>query len=292
VTIFMTGATGYLGGYALRFLLEQTDERVALLVRAKSPGDAEAKLWRSLQLHLPEARFRRALARVEWVYGDLTEPSLGMDAARFADVAARIDSVLHVAASLNRKSEKACLNTNLRGTLSVAKLGRAAADRGRLRRFTHVSTVAVAGMRDRETVHEDTAIEWNRGDYDPYARTKKFAEHMIRELLADVSLLFLRPSIVMGDSTRPETSQFDMVRAFCLLADLPVVPMRGDGRLDIVPANFVGEAIARLHSKERPRPSRRRSRGRSAGVRRSSRRASPARSTRSSTARTAGRVAM
>ena len=32
-------------------------------------------------------------------------------------------------------------------------------------------------------VYEDSAIDWSRSDYDPYARTKKFAEHMLHELL-------------------------------------------------------------------------------------------------------------
>ncbi len=27
---------------------------------------------------------------------------------------------------------------------------------------------------------EDRSIEWERSDYDPYARTKKFCEHMVR----------------------------------------------------------------------------------------------------------------
>ena len=61
-------------------------------------------------------------------------------------------------------------------------------------------------------VTEDRSIEWERSDYDPYARTKKFCEHMVRELLPDVPLTIFRPSIVLGDSRYPETTQFDMVR--------------------------------------------------------------------------------
>jgi nucleoside-diphosphate-sugar epimerase len=99
---------------------------------------------------------------------------------------------------------------------------------------------------------EDTAIDWERSDYDPYGRTKKFAEHMVRELLPTVQKTFFRPSIVMGDSRHPRTTQFDMVRAFCVLSDLPALPMRGDGRLDIVNADYVGRAIADVHVKTSP----------------------------------------
>src|SRR6185437_15283388 len=97
------------------------------------------------------------------------------------------DSIIHCAASLNRKSEKSCLNVNLRGTLQVIKLAMSARDHHGLRRFSHVSTVAVAGQRQNEAVQEDSAIDWERSDYDPYARTKKFSEHMVNELLPDVS---------------------------------------------------------------------------------------------------------
>ena len=57
------------------------------------------------------------------------------------------DSVIHCAASLNRKSEKSCLNVNLRGTLEVLQLGAACEHYHGLRRFSQVSTVAVAGKR-------------------------------------------------------------------------------------------------------------------------------------------------
>ena len=59
-------------------------------------------------------------------------------------------------------------------------------------------------------------------------------------------------AIVMGDSRRPETSQFDMVQAFAMLARLPVLPLRPDDKIDIVPANYVGGAIVKIHQMEKP----------------------------------------
>ena len=120
-----------------------------------------------------------------------------------------------------------------------------------MRRFSHVSTVAVAGKRQDEVVTEDNSIDWNRSDYDPYARTKKFCEHMIRQLLPEVPKTIFRPSIVLGDSRRAETTQFDMVRAFVFLAGLPVLPLRSKDRVDIVNVDFVADAVATLHVKEK-----------------------------------------
>jgi nucleoside-diphosphate-sugar epimerase len=160
--------------------------------------------------------------------------------------------VIHCAASLNRKSEKMCLNVNLRGTLEVVQLAMRARDQHGLRRFSHVSTVAVAGQRKDEVVEEDSAIDWNRSDYDPYARTKKFCEHIVRQLLPDVPKTIFRPSIVLGDSRRPETNQFDMVRAFVFLAGLPALPFQPTDKIDIVPVDYVAAAVATLHEKEKP----------------------------------------
>ncbi len=253
MSIFITGSTGYLGAHIASLLMDSPDSRLNLLVRAKSKEEAGRRLWQALQLHLDFPRFYRWLnEQVDLFLGDLTSPHFGLDPGEYDRLAKTTSSVIHGAASLNRKSEKTCLNVNLRGTLEVIQLARAAqADHG-LRRFSHISTVAVAGMRENEVIPEDQSIDWNRSDYDPYARTKKFCEHMLRELLPDAPITIFRPSIVMGDSRRPETTQFDMVEAFVFLAKLPILPLRPLDRLDIVPVNFVAESIAQLHQKEKP----------------------------------------
>ena len=212
------------------------------------------RLWRALQLHMDFPRFHHFLeTRVHIFLGDLTDSHFGLPKDMYRRMAQSTDSVIHCAASLNRRSERSCLNVNLRGTLEVIQFaGRARAHHG-LRRFSHVSTVAVAGHRKNEVVKEEEAIDWERRDYDPYARTKKFCEHMVRELLPEMPCLIFRPSIVLGDSRHAETTQFDMVRAFVFLAGLPALPFRPTDRVDIVPVDFVADSIVTLHQKAQPR---------------------------------------
>jgi thioester reductase-like protein len=253
MAIFLTGSTGYIGAHVASILLQRHNDRLNLLVRAKTEQEANERLWHALQLHLDFPQFHDALAsRISVFRGDLTDARFGLEAVDYARLIGTTESVIHCAASLNRKSEKSCLNVNLRGTLEVAQLARRAQDAHGLRRFSQVSTVAVAGHRSHEVVTEDLSIDWNRSDYDPYARTKKFCEHMVRELLPDVSRTVFRPSIVLGDSRRPETTQFDMVRAFVFLAGLPVLPFRAADRIDIVPVDYVAESIVALHQKSNP----------------------------------------
>jgi thioester reductase-like protein len=253
VAILLTGSTGYIGAHVASNLLADTSEPLNLLVRARDADEACARLWRSLQLHLDFPQFESYLNdRVRIFRGDLTDVRFGLPEDEYRQLVRSTDSIIHCAASLNRKSEKSCLNVNLRGTLEVIQLAMRARDEHGLRRFSHVSTVAVAGHRSNEVVEEDSAIDWNRSDYDPYARTKKFCEHMLRQLLPDVPRTILRPSIVLGDSRRPETNQFEMVRAFVFLAGLPALPFRSADKVDIVPVDYVADAISTLHQKERP----------------------------------------
>lgn len=252
MAIFLTGSTGYIGAHVAASLLQNYGAPLNLLVRAREPHEAEDRLWRALQLHLDFKTFYEHLqARVRIFRGDLTSERFGLTQDEYDRLVHTTDSVIHCAASLNRKSEKSCLNVNLRGTLEVIKLAQQVDHYHGLRRFSHVSTVAVCGQRQDEIVTEENSIDWNRSDYDPYARTKKFCEHMIRQLLPDAPKTIFRPSIVLGDSRRAETTQFDMVRAFVFLAGLPALPLRAKDRVDIVNVDFVADAIATLHAKEK-----------------------------------------
>ena len=252
MAIFLTGSTGYIGAHVAANLLTEHGASLNLLVRARNPHEAEERLWRGLQLHLDFPVFYEYLqTRIRVFRGDLTDEHFGLSTDDYDRLVHTTDSVIHCAASLNRKSEKSCMNVNLRGTLEVLKLGMQVDHYHGLRRFSHVSTVAVAGKRQDEVVTEGNSIDWERSDYDPYSRTKKFAEHMIRQLLPEVPKTIFRPSIVLGDSRRAETTQFDMVRAFVFLAGLPVLPLRSQDRVDIVNVDFVADAIAALHVKEK-----------------------------------------
>lgn len=252
MAIFLTGSTGYLGAHLAAELLERHTDSLNLLVRAKNHDEAEKRLWHAMQIHMDFPRFYGWLkTRINIFLGDLTNSRFGLSDEDYRRMARSTDSIIHCAASLNRKSEKSCLNVNLRGSLEVAKFAMAARDDHGLRRLSHVSTVAVAGHRSNEVVTEDESVNWELSDYDPYARTKKFCEHMFRELLPDVPRTIFRPSIILGDSRRAETTQFDMVRSFVFLAGLPILPFRPTDKIDIVNVDFVAESVVTLHQKEK-----------------------------------------
>jgi thioester reductase-like protein len=158
MAIFLTGSTGYIGAHVAANLLRD-GAALNVLVRARDVSDAEGRLWQAMQLHLTFSQFYEFLqTRVRVFRGDLTDPGFGLGRDEYDRLVHTTDSVIHCAASLNRKSEKSCLNVNLRGTLEVLTLARHAEHYHGLRRFSQVSTVAVAGKRQNEVVSEDRSI--------------------------------------------------------------------------------------------------------------------------------------
>lgn len=106
MAIFLTGSTGYIGAHVAANLLRD-GAALNVLVRARDVGDAEARLWQALQLHLDFPQFYEFLqTRVRVFRGDLTESGFGLGRDEYDRLVHTTDSVIHCAASLNRKSEK------------------------------------------------------------------------------------------------------------------------------------------------------------------------------------------
>jgi thioester reductase-like protein len=251
MAIFLTGSTGYIGAHIVAILLERHTDRLNLLVRAKTEQEANERLWHALQLHLDFPEFRDALeTRVSVFRGDLTDPHFGPGAlAEYSRLVGTTESVIHCAASLNRKSEKSCLNVNLRGTLEVAQLAAA--------RRTRTAAPLQPGLHRRRGGRPQPRSRHRRrfDRLEPLRlRSVRAHEKILRahgaRAASGRSRTVFRPSIVLGDSRRAETTQFDMVRAFVFLAGLPVLPFRSTDRIDIVPVDYVAESIVRCIKRE------------------------------------------
>lgn len=138
-SVFLTGATGYIGSLVLEKLLRSTRVgRVYVLVRPRrgqSPAERVAKVLRGPLFHLLAAS---DLERVKAVAGDINEPGLGLSHEDEAELRASVDTVLHSAADIRLEAPiRETLNANYVGSLAVMRL---AAGMDRLRSFTYIST--------------------------------------------------------------------------------------------------------------------------------------------------------
>ena len=245
MTIFLTGATGFVGGEVLRRLVRE-ERRVACLVRAPSAAAARERGRATL------AALGIGPARVEWIAGDVEQPGLGLTPYELARLAREVTEVYHCAASTEFDLPlDAALRVNVAGTRHVSELALAAHRAGRLTRFVHVSTAYASGKGRGAIQAEELPDDDPRRFRNTYERTKAMAERELRALAAreGLPLTVLRPSIVVGDSRSGWTSNWNVLYFPMRLVawrKTPFLSCGGRALLDCVPVDFVADAILAL----------------------------------------------
>ncbi len=234
--LLVTGATGFLGMHLVRQLLDRNPElSLALLIRDK-PGQSGLQRAESF---LPPAH----LSRVQVLSGDVSLPNLGLDNKVRDQLNSNVTRVIHSAATVRfDHTLDEARQTNVEGTRHI--LDFAAASRN-LRSFAYVGTAYVAGERNGVILESELAV--GQGYRNTYEQTKSEAETLVRSRLDSLPGIILRPSIIVGDSRTGATSSFKMmywplkIYARGLWRTVPGYP---DAVLDIVPVDFVADAIA------------------------------------------------
>ena len=198
----LTGATGLLGNYLLRDLL-QADVPVAVVVRRNRKQSARQRV--ELLLAEWEQRLGEPLPRPVVLEGDIAEPDLGLDACDVRWAAEYCSAVIHNAASLSFQAisrEGEPYRSNEGGTRNVLELCRSIG----IREFHHVSTAYVAGLRHGRVLESEVDVGQELGN--DYERSKLAAELMVRTADFLESRTIYRPAIIIGDSKTGYTSTY------------------------------------------------------------------------------------
>jgi thioester reductase-like protein len=251
--ILLTGASGFLGTYLLRRLLDTTDARVHCLVRADGDGQARQRLAGRQRRYglgsLPDGR-------VVALAGDLGRPGFGWERERFDGYARRLDLILHAGAYVNFTYPYGQLApVTVGGTAELIRL--AAAQRGVPLHF--VSTLAVlagfgaAGVR---RVDEDTPLAHPEHLYMGYTESKWVAERILsRARDAGLPVAVHRPYEISGDLPG---GAWNLESATCALfkviVDSGVAPDINLS-LDLVPVDVLAAQITHIATR-RPAESR------------------------------------
>jgi thioester reductase-like protein len=243
--VLLTGATGFLGAFLLRDLLEQTRARVVCLVRAASAEEALARILANLERHrlpLPAG----AAGRIVPLVGDLEARRWNLSEAAFAAVAAEVEAIYHAAAWVNFTYPYAALKpANVTGTEEALRL--AATGRGKPLHF--ISTIAVfppAALADG-VGREDADLSSPAGLAGGYPESKWVAERLV-ELAwrRGVPVTIHRPGLIGGDSRTGIGNPRDLLWAFlksCL--QLGAAPELAS-HFDPAPVDFVSRSIVHL----------------------------------------------
>jgi len=244
----VTGATGFVGGELVVKLLRRSARNLILPIRATSDEAAAARGHDTLTTLMgDDVDLYRD--RVLWLRGDIEEPQLGWNDMQWHTVAAKTNEIYHCAASVSFDLPLGQANRiNLVGTKHVFALAVAAAARHtNFRRFHHVSTAYVAGVRkgrvDSDYLPSDRASNFRN----TYEHTKARAERFLRaEASSKVPVSIHRPSIIAGDSKTGRTTNWNVLYVpmkMVARGALPAFTRAGRQLVDAVAVDFLVDAM-------------------------------------------------
>lgn len=246
--ILLTGATGFIGRFLLRRLLDDNEQsKIYCLVRASSQQHAAARLKDTLSQW--DLWRRGDEDRLVAIPGDIVKPRLGLNADDYRYLAEAVDSIFHCATSVNHLENYATAKAaNVDSVNDLLRL--ATTKRPKLLNF--ISTLSVfnsQGQPEGRVVDEASPISAeNHLAANGYETSKWVAEKII-SLAQDraVRCNIYRLGLVWADS---EKGRFDAqqreyrVLESCVLAGCGITDYAYD--MQPVPVDYVVDAISLL----------------------------------------------
>jgi len=242
-TIFLTGFPGFIAGRLVE-RLARGGARFLLLVQPAFAGRARKEIAQLAgRTGAPPERFRV-------LEGDITRENLGLSAADVEEARGEATVLFHLAAVYDLAvAREVGVRVNVEGTRHVNRFALALPG---LKRYHYVSTCYVAGRRTGLIL--ETELRHEAGFRNFYEETKYLAELEVEALKNELPVTIHRPSVVCGDSRTGETAKYDGV--YYLINYLRMWPGalslanigNADVRLNVVPVDFVVEAMAALAS--------------------------------------------
>lgn len=222
-TIFLTGATGFLGAHILRDLLTRKSPtaKVVTLVRGKSEDQALERIRSTCRAYgfWDEAW----TSRLQCVCGDLGKPQFGLSESVWNDLTQRVDAVLHNGAFVHWVYPYSTLKpANVLGTIDALKLCAS----GKAKQLAFVSSTSVldteyyvqesekalaagkAGISEEDDL-EGSSVGLGTG----YGQSKWAGEYLVREAgRRGLKGTIVRPGYVLGDSGTGSTQPIPLLK--------------------------------------------------------------------------------
>ncbi|MFI5118792.1 MAG: SDR family oxidoreductase [Thermoanaerobaculia bacterium] len=243
--VLFTGFPGFIGARLIPRLLELApDTTFHALVQEKFLSAADAGVAALAEEH------PGTTGRIRLVVGDITSPGLGLAASKAKELLKSLAGCFHLAAVYDLAVARDLgTRINVEGTKNVLEfLGGAPS----LQRLDYVSTAYVSGTA--VGTYRETDLDVGQNFKNFYEETKFLAEVAVKE--SGLPAAIYRPGIVVGSSKTGETAKFD--GPYYSLNAMGVLPSpgafikvgTGEAPVNLVPVDFVLEAIARLSTWE------------------------------------------
>lgn len=205
--IFLTGATGFVGSYIVRALLNEGYKNITCLTRSGSGNS----LTEDFDTH------------VKWVQGDV------LDLPLLSDILSGQDIVIHSAAmvTFNTKNKKKLLQTALDGTANVVNVSLEYS----VKKLVHISSVAAIGRRKKQETITEKQI-FSHTPYDTsYGLSKFLSEQEVWRAHAEgLPVTILNPALVLGAGNWNNSSPGIFAKVY---NKMPVYPTGTNGVVDV-----------------------------------------------------------
>lgn len=254
--VLLTGATGYLGTYLLRQLLQQPSRAVTVLVRAADDMAARQRLHNVLTHYFGTDGATTLLGHTGLSVraGNLRHPDLGLGDAGFAGLAAQVDGIVHSAANVSHIGHYSDFQAdNVAATAHLLALAErhSRTSGGRTADLHLISTLSVCGRPPEDGfrlfTEYDPAPDGEEENY--YVRSKQEAERLVlraRDRLANASIHRVGNVVFAADGSTlqrniRENAFFRMMGALVRLGAVP-----DDSHLWLCHVDRVAEAVLAL----------------------------------------------
>ena len=254
-TVFLTGATGFLGAYIIKDVLERSSREVRLIAHVRNVKGSKAaddRLRQSLRAY--------GLWRDEWsrrlscVVGDLSKPHLGIEQQEWERLTQEVDVVIHNGATVHWvKRYRDMMASNVISTIDAMKL----CNEGKPKLFTYVSSTSVLdtdhyvqlseerSRTGQNAVPEDDDLQGSRtGLSTGYGQTKWVSEQLVRDAgKRGLQGSIVRPGYILGDTSTGVCNTDDflirMLKGCIQLSSSP----RIFNTVNAVPVNHVARVV-------------------------------------------------
>lgn len=211
-TVFLTGATGFLGAYIIKDILDRTSHAIRLIAHVRNAKDSKAALDRLRRSLLGYGLWQDEWStRLSCVVGDLSKPHLGIEHHIWQTLSQEVDVVIHNGATVHWvKTYQDMMASNVISTIDAMEL----CNEGKPKIFAFISSTSVLdtdhyvklseqqiSTGQNAISEEDDMLGSRIGLSTGYGQTKWVSEQLVRAagkrgLLGSV----IRPGYILGDS--------------------------------------------------------------------------------------------
>ncbi|GKU08195.1 unnamed protein product, partial [Fusarium langsethiae] len=272
-TIFVTGATGFLGKVVIEELLRLREKyvicEIIILLRKRGSFDAQARFQQQVAISRCFASLTGDWARfIRVMEGDLANTDCGLQARDYEQVCDTVTHIIHTAACIKFDSTVLeALSSNVDSACNILALAK---DCRNLEQLVVTSTAYVTPPQKgpiyeelvqlpcpasklesdlrNELLQKHEAIAAT-GHPNIYSLSKCLAEHLVCEGRGSVPVTIVRPSIISAAIRFPKPGWIDSPAAFGGLVlhfgtgTLRVLNGRREAKLDIVPVDVVAQDL-------------------------------------------------